>query len=163
MSILSEHFCSICGTELETQYNDTENRYVPYCSMCGEYRFPSFDCAVVMIIFNESKDRTLMINQFNDKKFYFVSGYIDKGESAEEAVKRELHEEVGLDVISEGYIGSHYYEPSNTLMFGYWVTVDDNIQPVTNEEVDDYKWLNIAEDIPMHPLAEIFVNKYFEK
>jgi len=155
-------YCMYCGSVLEKRYNEEEQKAIPYCGTCGEFRFPVFSTAVVMIIQNAKQDRHLMIRQFGDHRYYLVSGYVDQGETAEEAVKREVMEEVGLITEKIQYLTSCYYEESNTLMLNYLVTAKED--PVhINSEVDDSAWIavGLVEKTEKHPLAEYLLNKYF--
>ena len=87
-------FCIKCGNELHLKHLDNEGM-IPFCDKCGEYRFEQFNVAVSMVILNKDKDKTLFIEQYGRKMKVLVAGYINKGESAEDAVKRELFEEDG--------------------------------------------------------------------
>ena len=116
-------YCPFCGTRLEHRYHEEEKREIPFCPACGDWRFPRYNAAVVMVILNEAEDRMLLVKQNHEERYYLVAGYIDEGETAEHAVIREIREETGLRVTGCRYSHSHYYEPSNTLMFCYVVTV----------------------------------------
>ena len=149
-------YCPFCGTRLEHRYHEEEKRKIPFCTFCGDWRFPRYNAAVVMVIFNEVKDRMLMVKQHHEEQYYLVAGYIDEGETAEHAVVREIREETGLHVTGCRYSHSHYYEPSNTLMFCYEVTVAEGAF-VPNEEVDEGKWFDpgtvMDSTVPKHSLA----------
>ena len=109
-----------------------------------------------MVILNEAEDRMLLVKQNHEERYYLVAGYIDEGETAEHAVVREIREETGLRVTGCRYSHSHYYEPSNTLMFCYVVTVAEG-EFVPNDEVDDAAWFDpgtvMEESVPKHSLA----------
>ena len=149
-------YCPFCGTRLEHRYHEEEKREIPYCPACSDWRFPRYNAAVVMVILNEAEDRMLLVKQNHEERYYLVAGYIDEGETAEHAVVREIREETGLRVTGCRYSHSHYYEPSNTLMFCYVVTVAEGAF-VPNEEVDDAAWFDpgtvMEESVPKHSLA----------
>jgi ADP-ribose pyrophosphatase YjhB (NUDIX family) len=84
---------------------EEEKRKIPFCPSCGDWRFPRYNAAVVMVIFNEVKDRMLMVKQHHEEQYYLVAGYIDEGETAEHAVVREIREETGLEVRLDGFLG----------------------------------------------------------
>jgi NAD+ diphosphatase len=69
---------------------------------------------------------------------------VDKGETAEHAVRRELMEELGLEAQSVRYLGSHYYAPSETLMLNFEATVAES-EAHPNFEVDSWRWYKITE------------------
>ena len=90
-------YCVECGNKLEPKFLEHEGM-IPYCNKCNAYRFPIFNTAVSMVVLNEEKNKTLFIQQYNRPRNILVAGYVNKGESAEEAVKRELLEETGINI-----------------------------------------------------------------
>src|SRR5690625_6942508 len=72
-----------------------------------------------MIVFNQNKDKIRLIQQHNRNEYILVAGYIDKGENAEETVKREEVEELGIEVSELHYNKSEYFKNSNTLMLNF--------------------------------------------
>ena len=149
-------YCPFCGEKLVTRFHEEEERDVPFCPRCEDWRFPRYNAAVVMVILREDREQMLLVKQNREDRYYLVAGYIDEGETAEHAVIREVKEETGLTVTSCRYSHSHYYEPSNTLMFCYVVTVAEGTF-VPNREVDDAAWFSpnevMGEHVPKHPLA----------
>ena len=136
-------FCQFCGTKLTYKKLNDEGM-TPYCEYCGEYRFPLYPVAVSMIIVNKDETKTLFVKQYGRDFFRFVAGYINKGEDAEDAVRREMKEEIGIEPIKVKPLMTRYYENSETLMINFLAVVDDmNIKP--NIEIDSYKWFDIEE------------------
>ena len=157
MKIPQMNFCMHCGTKLITRHLENEGE-IPYCPACEQYRFPVFNTAVSMIICSEAKDRILMIRQYGGDEYILVAGYVNKGEDAEDAVKREVMEEMGLTVTGLSFNHSHYYEASNTLMLNWTVTVSGD--PHHNEAVDDWAWFSPEEarqKIRKNSLAKAFL------
>lgn len=152
-------YCFECGAELTEKQLGIDGM-IPYCPDCGQFRFPLFNVAVCVIIFNRMHDKILLIQQYGQTRNIFVAGYINKDENAENAVKREILEEVGLEAIEIRYNESEYYEKSNTLMFSYSCTVTHDNFVINNEEVDRAAWYTIAEakdNIAGGSLAEKFL------
>ena len=136
-------FCPACGSRLRPREHPTDGP-VPFCDACGDYRFPVFSTAVSAIVLDEAGERMLLIRQYGEKEPVLVAGYVDKGETAEEAVRREIREELGMTVRELRFCRSHYYEPSETLMLNYRVTVREELAH-PNGEVDDWAWVPVAE------------------
>ena len=156
-------YCMECGTKLEKKYLESERKDIPYCPHCKEYRFSVFNTAVSMIVMNEQKDRILLIRQYGRDSYILVAGYVNKGEDAEDAVRREVKEEMDLDVTDMHFNRSHYFAPSNTLMLNYTVTVKGKPHP--NEEVDSWTVFTISEarkNIRRNSLAQAFLNGYLD-
>lgn len=156
-------FCVECGNKLEPRFLEHEGM-TPYCNKCNAYRFPIFNTAVSMVVLNEEKNKTLFIQQYNRPRNILVAGYVNKGESAEEAVKRELLEEIGVEPIEMVFQKSRYWEKSNTLLFNYYVVIKDDVKP--NHEVDSYAWFDLddaLDKVAKGGLAEEFYGYYYEK
>ena len=92
-----EKYCSECGNKLELKALDNEG-IIPYCKRCNEFKFPKYSVAVSMIVINEENNKILLIQQYNKPVYILVAGYVNKGESLEEALKREIKEETGMEV-----------------------------------------------------------------
>ncbi len=157
---LEENYCKVCGTKLVKKECKGEG-LVSYCPSCQDFRFPMFNVAVSMIVLNEKKDQVLLIKQYGKDSYILVAGYVNKGEDAEDAVRREVKEEMGLDVQGLSFNRSHYYEKSNTLMLNYTVVVNGESHP--NWEIDSYTWFSVEqakENIRHQSLAEAFLLGY---
>ena len=137
------NYCMQCGTRLVIRHHETEGD-VPYCESCGEFRYPVFNTAVSMTVMDEARERIILIQQYGRPHYILPAGYIDKGETAEHAVRRELMEELGLEAESLRFLGSHYYEPSETLMLNFLVTVTQH-EARPNYEVDSWRWFPMEE------------------
>lgn len=136
---------------------------IPYCNSCNEYRFPLFNTAVSMIVVNKRQNRILLIQQYGKKDFILVAGYVNKGESAEQAVLREVDEELGMKVEKMRYNSSQYFEKSNTLILNYTCMVSDEKLDKMTEEVDYAEWFTIQEaqeHIKRNSLAQHFLQAY---
>ena len=136
-------YCMVCGTKLITKHLEGEGE-IPFCTSCGQFRFPVFNTAVSMIVMNEERTKIILIRQYGRPDYILVAGYINKGEDAEDAAVREVKEELGLDVTGVHFNRSHYFASSNTLMLNFTVTVDGEM-PTPNREIDSYAWFTPEE------------------
>ena len=157
------NYCMHCGTRLEIRQHENEGA-VPYCSGCGAFRYPVYNTAVSMIVMDESKSRVILIRQYGRPHYVLVAGYVNKGEDAEDAVRREVMEELGLTVTSLRFNRSRYFPPTNTLMLNYTVTVS-GLEAHPNREVDGWQIFSVdeaRENIKPGSLAEAFLKGYFD-
>lgn len=155
--------CMECGTALEQKYLKNEGM-IPWCPVCGEYRFPVFNTAVSMIVIHRETKKILLIKQYNRDFYILVAGYINRGENAETAAVREVMEETGLKVVDYQFNRTRFFEPSNTLMVNLTVFVEDN-KVTKTEEVDSYSWFTFEEareNIRKNSLAEEFLVAYLD-
>jgi len=137
------YYCPLCGTRLTEREHPTDG-LVSWCEGCGDYRFPLFSTAVSIVVLNPEKTHMILIRQYGEAKEVLVAGYVDKGETAEHAVRRELKEELGLTARGMSFLGSHYYAPSQTLMLNFAVTVEET-EACPNFEVDSWRWLPVGD------------------
>lgn len=156
-------YCYRCGTKLELKFLEHEGD-IPFCSGCNDYVFPIFSTACSMIIIDKKNNKSLIVKQYNTGKYRLAAGYVNKGESAEETVIRELDEELGIKPSAIKPLRTHYYEKSNTLLINYLVLVDnDFVNP--NYEIDEYSWVGIAEAcilLKEGSLAQMFYKLFLE-
>lgn len=136
-------YCPECGAPLRLRPHPTEPP-TPWCERCGEYRFPVFSTAVSVILLDREGRNMLLIRQYGEPEPVLVAGYVDKGETAEQAVLREVAEELGMTALAPRFVGSHYYPPSETLMLNFQATVSEHIAR-PNAEVEDWLWVPVQE------------------
>jgi NAD+ diphosphatase len=78
---------------------------------------------------------------YRSKSFTHVAGYVDVGESIEETVRREVKEEVGLDIINLKYFNSQPWPFTSSLMAGFTAEADENQQIIIDEdEIEEARW-----------------------
>lgn len=158
------NYCMQCGSRLQKKYHETEEKTLPYCEACAAFRYPIFNTAVSMIVLSEDRSRVILIQQYGKPFHVLVAGYVNQGEDAEDAVRREVREELGLTVDSLHFNRSHYFAPTNTLMLNFTVTVAEE-DPHPNWEVDAWRWFSVEEArraIKPNSLAAAFLNGYFD-
>ena len=159
---MNMNYCMECGTLLHPKAHGDEG-LVPYCETCGAFRHPVFSTAVSLLVMDEAKEHIILIRQYGRPHYILVAGYVNQGEDAEDAARRELMEELGLTAKSVTFNRSRYFPPSNTLMLNFTVTVAAP-EVHANWEVDDWRWFSVEEarrNIKPNSLAAAFLNGYF--
>ena len=71
-----------CGARLTEKYHEQEKKMIPWCPVCGDWRFPVFSTAVSMLVMNADKSKILLIKQYGRDSFILVAGYVNHGEDA---------------------------------------------------------------------------------
>ena len=158
-------FCRECGTKLVPKELENEG-IVPYCPNCGQYRFPQYNVAVIMIVVNESTGEILLIQQYGRPSYILVAGYVTRGESLEDACRREIREETGMTVSRIRFNRTEFFEKSDSLMCNFTAFVKDASELNTNFEVDRYAWFTPDEakaNIRPNSLAEKFLVSYLDE
>ena len=138
---------------------------MPWCEKCGAFRHPVFSTAVIMVVMDRARERVILIQQYGRGKNILVAGYVDQGESAEDACRREIREELGLTAAEVKYNRSEYLPRNNTLMLNFTVTVEEgDVHP--NEEIDAWRWFSrkeAREAILPGSMAARFLNEVFDR
>ena len=108
-------FCSNCGHATEV----TEAGYVRACPNCGTQHHPRTDPVVITLI--HDGDRVLLGRNANwpENRYSALAGFVEPGESLEEAVEREVGEEAGITVSGVRYVSSQPWPFPASLMLGF--------------------------------------------
>lgn len=109
--------------------------------------FPRINPAVIGIIYLAGTNKILLArNRMRSSFFSLIAGYVEPGESLEEAFAREALEETGRRVHEVRYWGSQPWPPSGSLMMGFSAVTDD-VQAVcdTDGELEEIRWISRAE------------------
>lgn len=158
-------YCKTCGHPLQLHFLEHEG-IIPYCEHCKEFRFPLSNTAVSLIVLSPQKDQILLIQQYGRPQYILVAGYVDQKESLEEALMREVKEELGRTVWKYQYLRSEYFEKSNTLMCNFAVVIDDvSLEKVSEWEIDQATWFSFADAkqaIYQGSLAQRFLLNFFQ-
>jgi NAD+ diphosphatase len=142
----SNRFCAKCGNQTEA----AAAGHIRRCSYCGTEHYPRTDPAVIMAV-TDPEDRLLLGrgSSWDPRRFSVLAGFVEPGESLEQAVAREVAEEAGLTVTSVTYLGSQPWPFPCSLMLGFTATVDDPERVrADGEEVLEVRWFS------RHELAE---------
>ena len=134
-------FCANCGT-LSVPFRAGWARH---CPACGTEHYPRTDPVAIMLA--EYQDRVLVGRQpgFAPGRYSALAGFIEVGESIEEAVARELREEAGVVATSVRYVASQPWPFPSQLMVACIASVADDVVTLDLAELEDAKWVNRAE------------------
>lgn len=159
----SQQYCPHCGGKLELR-NQPEDGPEPWCPNCGTWRYPSFSTACSMIVRHPDGERVLLIDQYG-KQGILVAGYVAQGENLEQTVRREVREEVGLELDDVAFNASSFFAPSNTLMVNF-VCQARTAEVHRDREVDSCRWVSkdeLLEAMLPGSLAQRFVKLYLQE
>ena len=137
-------FCGKCGNV--TIRGDRERSIV--CPKCGNVVYPRISPVVIVAVRNG--DKLLMAHNIDNPnpRLFLISGFVEVGESLEQAVHREVMEEAGLRVKNIRYFGSQPWPFSDSLIAGFTAELDgDDTIRMQQEELSEAMWVK-REDIP---------------
>jgi NAD+ diphosphatase len=156
-------FCGRCASRTLLK----ENERAKECPACGFLAFPKISPAIIVLI--EKDDRVLLARSphFKPGLYSILAGFVEPGESIEEAVVREVMEEVGISIKNVRYFGSQPWPYPDSLMIGFTAEFAEGEIEVDGVEIEEAGWFRIDE-IPLIPkntsisglLIEHFINKH---
>jgi NAD+ diphosphatase len=132
--------CPRCGAPTELAKGGSIRR----CPADGSEHFPRTDPAVIMLV-TDGGDRCVLGRQavWPAGRFSTLAGFVEPGESAEQAVMREVREETGLDVRDVVYRGSQPWPFPASLMLGFRAVCDGAAEPRPRDgELEDARWFS---------------------
>lgn len=132
-------FCPRCGTRLAPR---PDGRAL-HCAGCDRLHFPRLEPAVIMRV-TDRDDRILLGRQptWPRRRFSVFAGFVDPGESVEQAVRREIAEEVGVRVGDVTYLGSQPWPFPASLMLGYGARAETTELQLVDDEIAEAEWFD---------------------
>lgn len=133
-------YCPYCGTKAIQKEIGDEGK-ISYCSQCEIPLWDMFTTSIICAVVNEQNEIALLRqNYVSETHFVCLAGVMKIGETAEETVRREIKEEIGLDVEWMEYIETYPYPKKEMLMLGYKAYVKkENF--TLSKEVDSAEWV----------------------
>jgi NAD+ diphosphatase len=130
--------CPVCGSATFTD----PGGHSTHCPVDGSEHFPRTDPAVIMLV-TDPDDRCLLARNaaWPGRRVSILAGFVDPGESAEQAVVREVAEETGITVTNVSYLGSQPWPMPQSLMLGFRADAPAGQQiAVDHDELAEAHW-----------------------
>jgi len=142
----THRFCGRCGTATEVAPGERAKR----CPSCGLLAYPRLAPAVITLV--ERGDEVLLARgrQFPMAMYSCLAGFVEPGETLEEAVRREVREEVGIELAEARYVASQPWPFPHSLMIGFTATWAGGEIVCDPTEIADAGWYRV-DALPMIP------------
>jgi NAD+ diphosphatase len=139
-------FCGRCGGPT----SEVAGERARACPGCGTLFYPRINPAVIMLV--EQGERMLLARnkQFPGPFYSCLAGFVEPGESLEEAVEREVWEEVGITISDVSYFASQPWPFPSQLMIGFTARHRSGDLRLQDSELVDARWFG-ADDLPQLP------------
>jgi NAD+ diphosphatase len=137
----ANQFCGQCGHPTIILTGERAKK----CPECGLLFYPRLSPAVITAVV---KDRHLLLGSrggMRGKMYTVIAGFVEPGETLEECLQREVHEEVGIQVKNIKYFKSQPWPYPNSLMIGFTADWDSGDIAVDGVEVSDAAWYDAAQ------------------
>ena len=146
-------FCGVCGSKMKGH----ESERAMYCECNNILIYPKISPCIIVLVTN-GENLLLAHNKNFPGNFYStLAGFIEAGESAEDAIHREIFEEVKVKVKNIEYFGSQSWPFPSQLMLGYHAEyLEGEIKP-DGVEIDNADWFHF-ENLPQVPTGNISIS-----
>jgi NAD+ diphosphatase len=138
---LRHRFCANCGSSTDVVRGGWSRR----CGSCEAEHYPRVDPVVIMLAEHEGKLLLGRQHHYPPGRYSALAGFLEAGETIEEAVARELKEEAGIDVADVTYIASQPWPFPSSLMVGCTSRALSAALTIDQTELDDARWFSREE------------------
>jgi NAD+ diphosphatase len=141
-------FCPRCGKPTTR----IAGEWGKMCAGCGYEHYPHLHPATIMMVRDSQRKRVLLARkaEWAPGRYALVAGFVDNGESLEGCVRREVKEEVGVDVGEIRYVGSQNWPFPSQIMCGFIAEYAGGDVVVDTTELEDARWFP-WDELPMRP------------
>ena len=134
----SHLYCGTCGCVTESG----ESGHTRQCTnrQCGKIQYPRTDPAVIVLVRSDSACLLGRKRGWERNRYSTIAGFVEPGESPEQAVYREVYEETGTIVRKARYFASQPWPFPGSLMLGFTATADTGLVSLKDHELEDAAW-----------------------
>ena len=130
--------CGVCGAPTVSEKAGHQRRCTS--SVCGAVSFPRTDAAIITLVHHDDRIILARSPRFVNGMQSVLAGFLEPGESLEDTVAREIHEEVGVHVTDIEYQHSQPWPFPSSLMVGFRARALDTDIRIDNEEILEAGW-----------------------
>ncbi len=148
--VRTHRYCGVCATPMRK----SEKELCFHCPACGFSAYPRISPAMMVLI--KRGDEILLARHatYATARYTALAGFVEAGESIEEAIHREVLEEVGLHVKDLRYFGSQSWPFPHSLMIAYTAEYAGGELRIQEDEISDARWFGPGDALPDIPMVE---------
>jgi NAD+ diphosphatase len=158
----ADQYCNRCGSKNQPKVGERAKE----CPRCGFVSFPRISPAIIVLVEHEGKALLASSPRFKEGFFSTLAGFVEPGETLEDAVRREVKEEAGIDVKNIRYFGSQPWPFPDSVMVGFTAEYAGGEIKIDDNEILDARWFP-ADRMPEIPgkisIARALIDHFLEK
>ena len=136
-------FCGVCGHP--TQGGPASLARICTNPDCGKHHFPRVDPAMIVLVHRDEQCLLGRQASWRPRMYSAIAGYVEPGESIEDAVYRDTWEETGIRVHDIRYYSSQPWPFSGSIMLGFHAQAETTDIRLADQELEDARWFSRAE------------------
>ena len=156
----THRFCGACGGATAL----TAGERCFKCVGCGHMAYPRISPAMMVLIRKGDSVLMALHHASPSKRFTPLAGFLEAGESIEEAIHREVHEEVGLRVHNLRYFGSQSWPFPHSLMIAFTADYLDGEIRLDTSEIAEARWFGPDDEwperVPQVSISQVLVDAH---
>ena len=158
----THRFCGRCGALTQRMETERARR----CTACDHANYPRIAPAVIVLVRRDDRILLARSSNFPDAFYSVLAGFVEPGESLEDTVRREIFEEVGIELRDVCYFGSQPWPFPHSLMVGFTAWHAAGEIRIDEHEIVDAGWFHV-DDLPRLPgklsIARSLIDWYIEQ
>lgn len=156
--VRTHKFCGRCGHQMQP----VDWEMAVQCHRCSHRCYPRVSPCTIVAVYRGNELLLARGVRHRDADMYSVlAGFVESGESIEQATHREVQEEVGVNIKNLEYFGSQAWPFPHSLMVGYFAEYDSGDIVIDKREIVDAHWYHI-DDLPKIPSKLSIAGKMIE-
>lgn len=141
-------FCGSCGGSMQALAGER----AMHCTTCAVHHYPRLSPSMIVLVTRGDEVLLARSARFASGVYSTLAGFVEVGESVEECVRREVHEEVGVQVCNLQYLTSQGWPFPHSLMLGFHAEYAGGEIVLQEEEIEDARWFSL-DNLPSLPPA----------
>jgi NAD+ diphosphatase len=158
----THRYCGRCGTFMDVK----EDERAKICPGCGFVSFPRISPAIITAVIKDSCILLARAYRFPPELYSVLAGFVEPGETLEECLKREVREEVGIELKNIMYFGSQPWPFPHSLMIAFTADYAGGEINIDKKELSDADWFS-SSNLPQIPtigtIARELIEWFLEK
>ena len=149
----NHQFCGRCAAPTVHKSPNFER----VCTLCNLSFFPRISPSIIVLIYREDELIMARSPHFAPGIYALIAGFVEIGETLEEAIHREVKEEVGVEVKNIVYFGSQPWPFPDSLMIGFTAEYAGGDLVIDHEEIEDAGWYRY-DNLPGRPSMPLSIS-----